>query len=70
MTLAPSLGLKPQELAACLNDPARQRAPGERQRAADARWKIVGTPTVLIDGKKVSGTWTEIRRILVATMAG
>lgn len=70
ITLAPSLGLRPEQLVACLSDPARQRGPGQRQRAADARWKIVGTPTVLIDGKKVSGTWTEIRRVLVATMAG
>lgn len=68
LEIAPSLGLTVKQLQACLNDPARQKRPEQRQRQADARWKIVGTPTVLIDGKVVSGPWAEIRRTLVTTM--
>lgn len=68
-TLAPSLGLSQAQLLSCLNNPAMQRMPTKTQRAADARWKITGTPTVLIDGKRIAGTWIEIRRALVAAMA-
>lgn len=68
--IAPSLGLSGAQLDACLNDPTRQKVPGQRQQAADARWNVTGTPTVLIDGVRVTGTWVEIRRALVAKMAG
>lgn len=70
LALAPSLGLTTAQLQTCLKDPAMQRLPEQRQRLADARWTITGTPTVLIDGRRVKGAWADIRRALVATMAG
>lgn len=67
ITLAPSLGLTKQQLSKCLNDPEQQRRPGDRVRDADARWHIVGTPTVLLDGKRIGSTWEDVRLQLKRT---
>lgn len=67
LTLASSLRLTRRELSACLADPKRQRMPAARMKAADARWKIEGTPTVLLDDQKIGSSWDDVRRKLSTT---
>lgn len=66
IALAPSLGLTTPQLQACLADPVRQARQLRREKLADAKWKIVGTPSVLLDGKPVGSTWESVRAALVA----
>lgn len=62
--LGPSLGITSAEIGRCMADTARQRMVLRRQRQADARWRITGTPTVLLDGRRIANAWTSIRPVL------
>lgn len=68
--LAPSLGISRTSLVACLRDGDRQRRIGTRMRAADARWSIPGTPTILLDGLRIGSTWPQVRSELSKAFAG
>lgn len=59
--LAPALGTTQQKLKACMMDPAKRQGLKAMNDAATARWQIPGTPTVYLDGKKVSSSWPELR---------
>lgn len=64
--LAPTLGLTQAQLQACMTDPARQERQVRREKLADAKWHVVGTPTIFLDGKPVGNTWESVRSALVA----
>lgn len=67
-SLAPSLGLSWRQLEACLKDPARRKAQAERERLADVKWNVIGTPTVFLDGRPVGSKWSDVRAALVRTV--
>lgn len=67
--VAPSLGMTPAQLRTCLSDPARERYPSTMDRMAAARWKVRGTPTVLLDGRQIGNTWPEVRAALSQAFA-
>ena len=66
LELAPSLGLTKPQLQACLGDPERQARQIRREKLADQRWNVEGTPTVFLDGKKIGSAWNTVRPALVA----
>jgi hypothetical protein len=65
VSLAPSLDLDTKQLRACLSDPARLDRQRRRERLADVRWHVVGTPSVFLDGRPVGSTWQSVRTALV-----
>jgi len=64
-SLAPSLGLSWKQLESCLNDPAKRDAQARRERLADLKWNVSGTPTMFLDGRSIGSKWSDARAALV-----
>lgn len=65
MSLASSLGLTTGQLQACIGDPVRQARQVRREKLVDAKWHVVGTPTIFLDGRPVGSGWETVRAALV-----
>src|SRR6185437_4128055 len=69
--MARIMGLTPEQAEACMNSTAQDAAINQAAQEATARYNIEGTPTFVIDFKKVDmgqKTWDEVQRALDAAL--
>jgi protein-disulfide isomerase len=59
-----AMGMTPAQASACLSSATLRAAVDKRQKLADTRYNPAGTPTVLLNGRKIASSWSGIEQEL------